>query len=268
LSEKGSIAQMKIQAFFSDYDGTLCPLEVRRQEAVISQRLRRFLTTMSKRITVGIVTTKDLDFIRERMPFVHGISAVAGLQMQVGEKIFVDERAVRSTKKMETACHQAVSKIIEMGEDILVERKSTEDDELIAFCIDWRMSKDWEGARKKVKPILAQCKEVGLYVVESEHSPFANVYPFEVDKGSALTKLRNELHAAGPIMYMGDSEADNPAFQISDVSVGVKHLKVMPQLSCRYQVEFFELEAFILRLLDSDFEFSAEMAQPNPRYKG
>lgn len=257
---------MKIQALFSDYDGTLAPLEVRRQEAVISQRLRRFLTSMCKRITVGIVTTKDLDFIRERMPFVHGISATAGLQMQVGEKIFEDERALRFSEKMEKACHEAVSKIVESGSDIMVERKSTEDDELIAFCLDWRLSKDWEEARKRAKPILAQCKEMGFYVVESEHSPYANVYPFEVDKGAALQKLRNELHVTGPIMYLGDSEADNPAFELADVSVGVKHQKVMPQMSCRYLIEFFELEAFILRLLDGDLEFSEEMAQPNPRY--
>lgn len=252
-------ATVKIQGLFSDYDGTLSPLEVRRQEAAISQRLRRFLTKVSKKVPIGIVTTKDIDFIRQRMPFVHGISAVAGLQIQVGEKIITDERALRSSKKVEKACQEALSKIIQIGDEIVIERKTTEDDELIAFCIDWRLSKDWEAARKNVKPILGRCKETGLYVVESENSPFANVYGIEVDKGTALQKLRKELHVTGPIMYMGDSEADNPAFELADISVGIKHQRVMPELSCKYQLEFIQLESFILRLLDADLDFSEDM---------
>lgn len=257
---------MKIQGLFSDYDGTLSALEVRRQDAVISQRLRRFLSKMSKKIPVGIVTTKDLDFIRERMPFVHGISATAGLQMQVGEKIIIDERALRSSKRLEKACQEAISHIIQLGDNIMIEKKTTEDDDLIAFCIDWRLTKNWEEANKSVKPILNECKKSGLYVVESENSPYANVYPFELDKGSALQALRNALHVTGPIMYLGDSEADNSAFEIADVSVGVKHQKVLPELSCRYFIEFFDLEAFILRLLDADLEFNEDMARSNPRY--
>jgi HAD superfamily hydrolase (TIGR01484 family) len=259
---------VKIHGLFSDYDGTLSALEVRRQDAVISQRLRRFLSKMSKQIPIGIVTTKDLDFIRDRMPFVHGISATSGLQMQVGEKIIVDERALKSVKKLEKACRDAIQQIIELGDNIMIEKKTTEDDDLIAFCIDWRHAKNWDDARKKVKPIVNECEEAGLYVVESENSPFTNVYPFEIDKGAALRTLRDELKVAGPIMYLGDSEADNPAFDLADVSVGVKHMKVMPQLSCKHFVEFFELEAFILKLLDADLEFSEDMAQPNPKYSG
>lgn len=258
---------VKIHGLFSDYDGTLSALEVRRQDAVISQRLRRFLSRMSKQIPIGIVTTKDLDFIRERMPFVHGISATAGLQMQVGEKITIDERALRSSKKLEKACQEAVSRIIELGDNIVIEKKTTEDDDLIAFCIDWRLAKDWDDARKKVKPVLIECEKSGLHVVESENSPYVNIFPFEIDKGAALRVLRDALHVAGPILYLGDSEADNPAFEMADVSVGVKHLKVMPELSCRYLIEFFELEAFILKLLDNDLEFTEDMVQPNPKYR-
>ena len=259
---------VRIQGLFSDYDGTLSPLEVQRQDAAISQRLRRFLSKMSKTIPIGIVSTKDLDFIRERLPFVHGISATAGLQMQVGERIIIDERALRSSKKLEKACQELISKIMRLGDNIMIEKKTTEDDDLIAFCIDWRLSKNWEEAGKTVKPILNELRRSGLYVVESEKSPFVNVYPFEVDKGSALEALRSELHVTGPIMYLGDSEADNSAFELADVSVGVKHLKVLPELSCRYFIEFFELEAFILRLLDTDLDFSEDMVRLNPRYTG
>lgn len=83
---------MKVQALFSDYDGTLCPLELRREEAYVSPRLRRLLTKINKRIQLGIITTKDLAFIKDRVPFAQGIAATCGLEMQVGDRIIVDER--------------------------------------------------------------------------------------------------------------------------------------------------------------------------------
>ena len=77
-----------------------------------------------------------------------------------------------------------------------------------------------------------------------------------------MQRLRKELHVTGPIIYLGDSEADNPAFELADVSVGIKHQRVMPKLSCKYHLEFFQLESFILRLLDADLDFSEDLIQP------
>lgn len=122
---------------------------------------------------------------------------------------------------------------------------------------------DWDEARRKATPLLTFCKEQGLFVVESDISPFANVFPFQVDKGSALLKLRTELAVTGPIMYLGDSEIDNSAFQIADISIGIKHRRVMPSLQCKYRLEFLELEGFMSNLIDADFNFQEEMVQRN-----
>jgi hypothetical protein len=64
-------------------------------------------------------------------------------------------------------------------------------------------------------------------------------------------------------MYLGDSEADDQAFQLADVSVGVKHRRVMPKLQCKYRIEFFELENLLTELIDSDFDFKENMATRN-----
>ena len=193
----------------------------------------------------------------------HGIAATCGLEIQVGDRMYVDERVREPNKKIETAYKEALRRILPIPDNIVIERKETEEGNLLAFCIDWRLSKDWNEARRKSTPLLTFCKEQGLFVVESDISPYANVFPFQVDKGSAYLKLRTELSVTGPAMYLGDSEIDDPAFQLADVSIGVKHRRVMPRLQCRYRVEFLELEGFLSNLIDTDFDFQEEMVQRN-----
>jgi len=256
---------VKVEAIFSDYDGTLSPLELRREEALISPRLRRLLTKASKHIRIGIVTTKDLSFIRERVPFAHGIAATFGLEMQVGERIIVDERIKETTKKVEKVYREALPKILQMPDNVSVERKETENGDLIAFCIDWRLAHDWPEAQRKTRPILAFCKEQGLYVVESSISPFANVFPMTVSKSDAFTKLRKEMGVTGPVIYLGDSEADNPAFELADISIGIKHRRTVPELLSKYVLEFFELDSFLSKLIEADFDFRDGMIARNIR---
>ena len=254
---------MKIAAIFSDYDGTLSPLEARREDTGLSPMLRRLLTRASKRVSLGIVSTKDLAFIRERVPFAHGISASSGLEMQVGEKILLDERVREPNPKLEEAYQDVLKKILQARDNLMLERKESEDETLIAFCIDWRQSRNWDEAKRLAGPLLTHCRELDLYVVESDISPFANIFPFKVDKGEAFGKLKQEIGVTGPIMYLGDSEADDPAFQLAEVSIGVKHRRIMPKLQCKYRIEFFELENLLTELIDSDFDFKEEMVTRN-----
>ena len=225
--------------------------------------LRRLLTKVSKSITLGIVTTKDLSFIRDRIPFAHGISASCGLEMQVGEKIFLDERVREPNQQLEKTYQELLKKILSARDNLVIERKEAEDEHLIAFCVDWRLARNWDEAKRLAAPLLTYCRAQGLFVTESDISPFANVYPTKLDKGEAFDKLKKTLGVNGAIMYLGDSEADDPAFRLADVSVGVKHRRVMPKLQCKYRIEFFELENLLTELIDSDFEFKENMAAKN-----
>jgi len=254
---------VKVSAIFSDYDGTLSQLESRREDAVLSPILRRLLTKVSKRVTFGIVTTKDLSFIRERVPFAHGISASCGLEMQVGEKTLLDERVHEPHQVLENVYHEILKRVLQARDNLVIERKESEDEHLIGFCLDWRLARNWDEAKRIAAPLLDYSRKQGLYVIESDVSPFANVFPMKIDKGEAFEKLKKELGVQGPIMYLGDSEADDPAFRLADVSIGIKHHRIMPKLECRYRVEFFELEKLLTGLIDSDFDFKKSMATKN-----
>ena len=263
MVDVGGAIRVKLSAIFSDYDGTLSQLESRREDAVLSPILRRLLTKASKHITLGIITTKDLSFIRERVPFAHGISASCGLEMQVGEKVLLDERVREPHQQLEKAYQEVLKKVLQARDNLVVERKESEDEHLIGFCLDWRLARNWEEAKRIAAPLLVYTRSQGLYVVESEVSPFANVFPMKVDKGEAFEKLKKEMGVQGPIMYLGDSEADDPAFQLAEVSVGVKHRRVMPKLQCKYRIEFLELETLLTELIGSDFDFKEGMATKN-----
>jgi len=254
---------VKVEAIFSDYDGTLCALELGREDAYIVPRLQRLLTKASKAVKIGIVTTKDLAFIKDRVPFAHAIAATCGLEMQIGDRTILDERVQEPSSKMQSIYKQVLKEILPIRDNIAIERKETEDGNLLAFCLDWRLSRNWDEARRRTMPVLRSCKEAGLCVVESDISPFANVFPFEVEKGSALAKLRKEMEVTGSILYLGDSEADNPAFQLADISVGIKHRRIMPPLQCKYRLEFLELERFLSNLIQADFDFQEGMVERN-----
>ena len=230
---------------------------------MLSPILRRLLTKVSKNITFGIVTTKDLSFIRERVPFAHGVSASCGLEMQVGEKISLDNRVKEPNQQLERTYQEVLKKILQARDNLVIERKESEDEHLIAFCIDWRMARNWDEARRLATPLLDLCRQQGLYVLEADLSPFANVFPARVDKGEAFKKLKEALGVEGAVMYLGDSEADDPAFQLAEVSVGVKHRRVMPKLQCKYKIEFFGIENLLTKLIDSDFDFQENMATLN-----
>jgi HAD superfamily hydrolase (TIGR01484 family) len=254
---------VKISAVFSDYDGTLSQLESRREDAVLSPILRRLLSKVSKHITLGIVSTKDLSFIRERVPFAHGISASCGLEMQVGERIFLDDRVRESNQVLEKTYQEVLKKILQARDNLVIERKEAEDEHLIGFCIDWRLARNWDEAKRIAAPLLDYSRKQGLHIVESDVSPFANIFPMKIDKGEAFAKLKKELGVTGSVMYLGDSEADDPAFQLAEVSVGVKHRRIMPKLQCKYRVEFFELENLLTRLIDANFDFQENIATKN-----
>ena len=59
------------------------------------------------------------------------------------------------------------------------------------------------------------------------------------------------------IMYLGDSDNDNPAFTKADVSIGVRSDdRLKPKLSCTNILKFDVLSTFLKRFMENNFLFS------------
>ena len=155
------------------------------------------------------------------------------------------------------------------------------------ITVDWRHYSNWTANKEKYREIikrsvsivlesvskkrgvdiskekLALCAQ-NLFIQEYSTHPFIDLYVTKVNKGDAfefvISKLSEMSNVFGNIIYLGDSENDNPAFRKTDYSIGViSDNRLNPKLDCTYSIEFKNLSAFLKRLVDNGFNFSASL---------
>jgi trehalose-6-phosphatase len=156
--------------------------------------------------------------------------------------------------------------------NVSIERKYISNNETLAgITIDWRHLQDWESFKKTSEPLLKKAIEKQqklsfngntLYTQTYSTHPFIDVYAVKCDKGMAFDSIASEIsYVKGKehkiIMYLGDSENDNPAFRKAAVSIGIlSDIRLKPKLSCKYNICFNKLPIFLKGLLDKDLQFS------------
>jgi hydroxymethylpyrimidine pyrophosphatase-like HAD family hydrolase len=173
--------------------------------------------------------------------------------------------------------------------EVIIERKCLTTDNnnngtLAGITIDWRHLEDWKEYKKKSEPLLKEIikkhmqqqllqqqqsayshfPSSGLYLQTYSSHPFIDIYSTNCDKGLAFDCIDSEFSNSvdnskrNKILYLGDSENDNPAFRKADVSIGVRSdERLNPRLDCKYIINFNELPAFLKQLYDNNFIFSA-----------
>ncbi|HEX5187801.1 MAG TPA: HAD-IIB family hydrolase [Nitrososphaeraceae archaeon] len=169
-----------------------------------------------------------------------------------------------------------------------VEKKFLKDKEnlLGGITLDWRHNSDWMVNKEKYKETVKESvysilnsvhqkedrisKENSslytqhLFIQEYSTHPFIDVYVTKLNKGSAfdsvVSKLYEIMDIKGKIIYLGDSENDNPAFRKADISIGVNSdNRLNPTLDCTYSIKYENLSIFLRRLVDNDFYFSESL---------
>ena len=180
--------------------------------------------------------------------------------------------------------------------DISVEQKFTIDKEILAgVTFDYRHNiEDWQSYKQNTEPLLKQAilqkiimlqnqkqqqqkqyksypidendkeNQQQLYIQTYSTHPFIDVYNIKSDKAVAfditvaqLASFADRNIMTKKVLYLGDSENDNPAFRKADVSIGVcSDKRVNPELDSKYTIQFNELAAFLERLQNNDFLFS------------
>lgn len=247
-----------IRCLSSDYDGTISPLKASRLESRVPLETRVMLRQIARFLPISIVTMKDLSFIMPRTPFAHAWSAMGGLEMRIGKRVVRREDVDHKLRSISLALDYARSQIISSGAEI--EEKQDSEGCTLAFCVDWRRARDSAKAKRQAERVAAFCEAAHLRVIRSDTQPFYDVYPVAPDKGRALQEMLNELTVKnGGILYLGDSEMDNPAFKASSVSIGVRHDEtVLDKLDCEYIVEFEDVPEFLNALITNNFMFSPD----------
>ncbi|MGI0044542.1 MAG: hypothetical protein ACRD47_12615, partial [Nitrososphaeraceae archaeon] len=155
----------------------------------------------------------------------------------------------------------------------------------IGITFDYRHLDNWETFKKLDEPRLLEIirrtiderTQLGSanyrrkpYIQTYTSHPFLDLYAVECDKGLAfdyLFKRNTNNHTlsdsvtnTGKVLYLGDSENDNPAFRRSDTSIGISSDKRLnPKLACKYNIEFKHLSIFLNRLLENGLIFSENL---------
>lgn len=160
--------------------------------------------------------------------------------------------------------------------NLIVERKLTTERRFIAgITFDYRHMKDWKSSKKELEPTLKQLvKEYQAASSAGPHKlhfqtysshPFLDLYAVYCDKGMAYDYVTSKIPFVRDtmdqgLMYLGDSENDNAAFNRADVSIGViSDDRLNPKLSCTDIVNFDLLPEFLKRLKLNGFVFSGHV---------
>jgi len=269
-SERAAPRTMDLKCLSSDYDGTLSPLNVTRSESHVPLETGVMLRQISRLLPVSILTMKDLGFVMPRTPFARAWSAMGGLETQIEKRVLKRESLESKLPSISHAIDYARSHITAAGVEI--EEKQDSEGRTIAFCVDWRRTKDPDGTKCQVELVANYCKALKLRVLRYKNHPFYDVYPVAPDKGRALQETLDELAVKSGVLYLGDSEMDNPAFRASSISVGVLHGETpLKLLDCDYLVKFEDVPRFLKALLVNDLRFRSDfpMITTNPnRDKG
>ncbi len=275
--------QEKVFAIISDYDGTLCPAKDIRDNNRnrIPKELESLLSEISKHIPVCILSSKDYGFLHDKVPFSNIISCIMGLETLVVDRdktsrvvdiknrhLMLDEDRLRIG---DNALNQLADDVAARFPQVAVERKFTSEGLLGGITFDWRHLRDWKehsrSVGKYVKEMLSKepyCFSPRLFLKKYSSHPFVDVYASKCNKGVGLDCIAVELgfhKTMGKILYLGDSENDNPAFIKADISVGVlSDYRLNPDLRCKYMVDYSQLYDFLNHLKNDDFIFSKQLA--------
>jgi HAD superfamily hydrolase (TIGR01484 family) len=287
---------IRISAIISDYDGTLSPTaSVKSSNDQIPQDLQNVLWEISRKIPVCIISSKDFGFLRQKVQFARIVACILGIEIfHLFQSPEHRQNFLKSTTVSKSAQNGAlgapVSKysisnidrllknsiiLNDLGNMVLskfqglkVEHRFTYVDKILAaISIDYRHLQKWEQYKTNIEPNLkkAVVKFIDsnapndLYIQTYSDHPFLDVYPFKFDKGAVLETIVQSLNQGnkGKVLYLGDSENDNPAFHYADLSIGIQSdARIRTKLDSDYIIEFNELRPFLQRLNSEDFVFN------------
>ena len=156
-------------------------------------------------------------------------------------------------------------------QDIKIIKKYTHKEKLLAgVSFDYRHLLKWESYKMNIEPrIIDKIYEYlninslppnALHIQTYLTHPFLDIYSIDCNKGDVVTDVRTLLNLCNNnnILYLGDSENDNPAFRKADLSINIKSdERLNTKLDSHYSLEFNELSYFLIKLYKENFNFTS-----------
>ena len=287
----------QVNVILSDYDGTLCPTitirgDVRNDTGKIPHELEQILYRLSELIPICVVSSKDFEFLHNRAKFAKIFSCVLGIEtvihnfhnadININNNDCIHTRHLitnyQSLKDNSRLLHK-IMKIVQNHKEIMIEEKYTFNDGLlVGLTFDYRHLENWklfkETTEPNIREIIQSCinaeqrsnlssKDRPFIQTYTSH-PFLDIYGANCDKGLAFDNILSYLEKKDGretnVMYLGDSENDNPAFRKSDISIGIRSDKRLnPKLDCKYMLDFYQLPSFLQGLIYNGLVFSEEL---------
>ena len=259
--------------------------------------LEKVLWDISAKIPVCILSTKDFGFLRKKVQFARIVSCIMGLEIfelasLEARAVNVDNDLIPNSKnnlsvigkfsnvisqyrlldanklvKNSMLLKKLSDKIEKEFQDISIEPKfNYVDDILAAISLDYRQIQKWEHYKTNVEPnILNSIQQFilslpnDLFVQTYSDHPFIDIYSMHLDKGQAIDAISHLLNLSKEqkVLYLGDSENDNPAFRKADLSIGIRSdERVKTKLDSDYLIQFNELTPVLQKLYAEDFVFN------------
>jgi len=289
---------MKISAILSDYDGTLCPTsslnnslpeDIHNILIAISKFIPVCIVSSKDFQFLGSCVDFAL-IISSIMGIETFILPKASKENKYNSKFqeISSSRELNSDKinnNLLTYWVKQKSKLIENSsllanlclvisknfQDIKILRKYTYNEKILAaISFDYRHLLKWENYKSNIEPrIIDKIYEFikknyphtnTLYIQTYLTHPFLDIYSIENNKGNVVAEVRKllNLDINKHILYLGDSENDNPAFRKADLSINIKSdERLNTKLDSHYSLEFNELSYFLLKLYKEDFHFTS-----------
>jgi hydroxymethylpyrimidine pyrophosphatase-like HAD family hydrolase len=267
----------------------------------IPERLEKVLSAISEQVPVCILPSKDYGFLYDKVPFASIISCILGVETLVvsrngkgvnkGKDSSSSASSNTSTKILSR--HLLASKeelagpsrddgilsyladaMASLFPEVEAERKFTSDGLLVGITFDWRnQSDEWSKYSSLVptyvREMLSHQRHSMPYSTDLElqtynSHPFIDIYAVECNKGMGFDCIVEELsyhRSIGSILYLGDSENDNSAFEKAGISVGVVSDVDMNSgvLDCDYIVDYDDLADFLEQLMNNNFVLSDDV---------
>ncbi len=219
---------------FFDFDGTLSPLTVSRDEARVRNDVAEIIKALSSRYLIAVASSKDCNFLLSKAPYFHSYICVNGLEVITANYI-IHDRAL-SNMELIRAINELSSYARKLP-NVYVEEKKSVVGLLLGISVDWRYSI----RPKDIDSLVDQAIGRGLHVLTYSNYPFIDIYISRRNKGDAV-RLVKSIYNLEKVIYVGDSENDEPAFKVADVSVLVRHeFNRDLKLDVDYEVNFDDL---------------------------